>query len=104
MEALASILAVPLGDPFEPEVVAVPSRGIERWLSQQLSNVLGASGSGRGDGVCANVEFPFPGRLVGVALQAATGIDPVTDPWSPERAVCALRLHRRSAQTVCWRW
>ena len=40
--ALAEILHEPLDDPFAPEVVAVPSRGIERWLTQQLSNVLGA--------------------------------------------------------------
>ena len=87
--ALADVLAEPVGDPFTPEVVAVPSRGIERWLAQRLSNVLGAA-PGRADGVCANVEFPFPGRLVGTALRAVTGIDPDTDPWAPARAVWPL--------------
>jgi exodeoxyribonuclease V gamma subunit len=51
--------------------------------------VLGAS-PGRQDGVCANVEFPFPGRLVGMAVAAATGVDPETDPWLPERSVWPL--------------
>ena len=41
--ALADVLARPLVDPFAADVVAVPSRGIERWLSQQLSTVLGAT-------------------------------------------------------------
>ena len=56
--------------------------------------MLGTS-PGRHDGVCANVEFPFPGRLVGSALAAATGVDPESDPWSPERAVWPLLDRRR---------
>ena len=64
VEALASELVRPPADPFAAEVVAVPTRGVERWLTQRLSAVLGAS-VGRQDGVCANVEFPFPGRLIG---------------------------------------
>ena len=87
--ALADVLSRPLEDPFTPEIVAVPSRGIERWLTQQLSGVLGAS-PGRGDGVCANVAFPFPGRLAGAALAAAAGITPDEDPWLPARSVWPL--------------
>lgn len=87
--ALAEILAEPLADPFTAEVVAVPSRGIERWLGQQLSNVLGAAPA-RGDGIFANVDLPFPARLVGRALHAVTGIEPDADPWSPARSVWPL--------------
>ena len=89
VDALAAVLVDPLDDPFTPEVVAVPTRGIERWLTQRLSTALGTS-PGRRDGVCANVEFPFPGRLVGGAMAAATGVDPDDDPWLPERAVWPL--------------
>ncbi|MGH9283834.1 MAG: exodeoxyribonuclease V subunit gamma, partial [Acidimicrobiales bacterium] len=76
VEGLATVLLQPLDDPLTPEVVAVPTRGVERWLGQRLSGWLGASagGGGSGDGVCANVEFPFPGTLVGGAVAAATGI------------------------------
>jgi exodeoxyribonuclease V gamma subunit len=87
--ALGTLLADPLPDPFAAEVIAVPTRGIERWLSQQLSNRLGAT-PGRRDGVCANVDFPFPRRLAGDAVAAACGVDPETDPWLPERAVWPL--------------
>ncbi|MBV9804240.1 MAG: exodeoxyribonuclease V subunit gamma, partial [Solirubrobacterales bacterium] len=76
-------------DPFVPDVVAVPTRGIERWLTQRLSLRLGASADRR-DGVCANVEFPFPGRLIMGALAAGAGLDPETDPWLPERSVWPL--------------
>jgi exodeoxyribonuclease V gamma subunit len=87
---LAELLAAPVtDDAFAPEVVAVPTRGVERWLSQRLSTVLG-TGAGGGDGVCANVEFPFPGSLVGGAMAAATGVDAATDPWAPNRAIWPL--------------
>jgi exodeoxyribonuclease V gamma subunit len=89
VEALASVVIDPLPDPFTPEVVAVPTRGIERWLTQCLSTVLGTSPD-RHDGVCANIDFPFPGRVVGSAMAAATDIDPDDDPWLPERAVWPL--------------
>jgi exodeoxyribonuclease V gamma subunit len=89
VEALRAILAVPPDDPFAPEVVAVPTRGMERWLTQRLSSGLGTS-EGRADGVCANVEFPTPRRLTVDAVTAASGIDPENDPWLPERLVWPL--------------
>ena len=89
VEALRALLAEPLPDPFAPEVVAVPTRGMERWLTQRMSARLGATG-GRTDGVCANVGFPSPRRLVGDALAAASGVPPDEDPWLPERAVWPL--------------
>lgn len=88
-EILASVVCDPLTDPMTAEVVAVPTRGVERWLSQRLSHRLGCS-SGREDGVAANIEFPFPGTLVGSAVTTATGADPDLDPWVPERAVWPL--------------
>jgi exodeoxyribonuclease V gamma subunit len=89
VEALRALLSAPLGDPLAPEVVSVPTRGMERWLTQRLSASLGAS-EGHSDGVCANVEVPSPRRLAGDAVAASSGIDPDEDPWLPERAVWPL--------------
>ena len=86
---LADLVAEPLEDPMTPEVVSVPTKGIERWLSQRLSARLGVT-PGAHDGVCANVTFPFPGTLVSGALARATGNDPKADPWMPERSVWPL--------------
>jgi len=88
-DGLAETLLTPLDDPFAPDVIAVPTRGIERWLTQRLSTQLGTT-EGRHDGVCANVEFPFPGRLIQGALARAAGIDPAEDPWLAERSVWPL--------------
>ena len=89
VEALADLLADPLDDPMTPEVIAVPTRGVERWVTQRLSAHLGTA-PGASDGVCANVDFPFPARLVGGAAAAASGIDRETDPWLPQRLVWPL--------------
>jgi exodeoxyribonuclease V gamma subunit len=89
VKALAELLADPLEDPMAAEVVAVPTRGMERWLTQRLSASLGAT-AGRSDGVCANIAFPWPRRVVGDAVAAASGVDPERDPWLPERATWPL--------------
>ncbi len=90
---LGRILSVPPVGPgagaLVPEQVAVPTRGVERWVTQQLAGVLGAS-PGRADGVCANVAFPFPGRLVGDVLAVATDVPRDRDPWRPERLTWAV--------------
>ncbi len=86
---LRDVVAEPLGDPMAAEVVSVPTRGIERWLTQRLSAHLGAT-PGRHDGVCANIDFPFPGSLVNGALALAAGMQPDADPWLPQRAVWPL--------------
>lgn len=98
VDALADLLSQPLADPMAREVVAVPTRGVERWLSQRLSHRLGASELGA-DGVCANIDWPFPGALVASVLAAASAPfggdvgrdhDAERDPWVPERAVWPL--------------
>lgn len=89
VDALVEVVSAPTGDPFTPEIVAVPTRGVERWLTHRIAAAVGTAAGGR-DGVCANVEFPFPGRLVGDVLAETTGIDPSEDPWRPERLVWPL--------------
>lgn len=81
-DALAARLAEPSGDPFAPELVVVPAKGVERWLSQRLSHVLGAVD---GDGVAANIDFRSPHALVAELVGAAHD-----DPWHPDRAVWPL--------------
>ncbi|MCB0865619.1 MAG: exodeoxyribonuclease V subunit gamma [Solirubrobacterales bacterium] len=87
--ALPDVLSDPNDDPFEPAVLAVPSRGVERWLTQTLSHHLGATESGEA-GVAANIEFPFPETLVREAVSGATGFDPRSDPWTSARLVWPL--------------
>ncbi len=80
-DGLGALLANPLPDPFAEELVLVPARGVERWLSQRLSHVLG-SGTGGGDGVCAAVAFRSPASLLAEICEITGAVD--DDPWSPE--------------------
>jgi exodeoxyribonuclease V gamma subunit len=82
-DGLGTLLNQPLDDPFAMELVLVPARGVERWLSQRLSHVLGR-GAGA-DGVCAGVEFRNPHSLI--AEITGTTDD---DPWSPDAMVWPL--------------
>lgn len=89
VEALGDVLAEPLDDPMVSDVVAVPTRGVERWLTQRLSHRLGVGAHGT-DGVCANIDFPFPAAMVNRATGAAGRLDSAGDPWAPERSVWPL--------------
>ncbi|OBF38988.1 exodeoxyribonuclease V subunit gamma [Mycolicibacterium peregrinum] len=69
-DGLADLLSHPPTDPFAQELVLVPAKGVERWLSQRLSNRLG---------ICAAVEFRNPRSLI--AELTGTAED---DPWSAD--------------------
>lgn len=81
---LAELLADPLLDVFATEIVAVPARGTERWLAQQLSHRLGRR-DGHADGICAGVGFPHPSAVIATVI----GTDR-HDPWSPDSLVWPL--------------
>jgi len=83
-DGLAALLADPLPDPFAQELVLVPARGVERWLSQRLSHALGRR-PGHDDGVCAGVAFRSPGALIaGISEISGTAGPADDDPWSPD--------------------
>jgi exodeoxyribonuclease V gamma subunit len=83
-DALGELLVDPLPDPFAEEVVVVPAKGVERWLTQRLSHRLGVGPRG-GDGVCAGVRFLNPRSLVSLLLDRDRD-----DAWDPDRLVWPL--------------
>ena len=79
-DGLGTLLADPPPDPFAEDLVLVPARGVERWLSQRLSHILGRGPEqGSADGVCARVSFRSPGSLI---AEITGTVD--DDPWSPD--------------------
>ena len=83
---LAGVLARPVADPLAPEWVVVVSAGMQRWVRLALARRLGTSGEGRGDGVAANLDLLYPGRLTGRLLHP----DDEDDPWALDRLVWAV--------------
>ncbi len=82
-ELTRSLAATRPIDPMTPIRIAVPSRGMERWLTQRLAHSLGAVGGEAG--VCANVDLRFPGKVVGEVLASVLGGVADDDPWSSAR-------------------
>ena len=92
-DALADVLRAPLADPMATEIVAVPARGVERWLTQHLATTLGAD-AGRTDGIAANIDFSSPAALSEAVVDAVrttprshAGPYGRHDPWEPARMV-----------------
>jgi len=73
----------PLSTPFAREVFLIQSQGMERWLSQRIADAFG---------VCANVDFLFPGKFYN---QIAQAIDPNLDSQFFEREQLIWRLDAR---------
>ena len=87
MTRLARLVAQPLADTQEAECIVVRGRGMERWLSLELSSRLG---------VFARAHFPFPraflqeilGRILGddsasgYAPGAEEAFEPAFMAWS----------------------
>lgn len=82
-DGLGELLSTPAADPFAEELVLVPARGVERWLSQRLSHVLGRGHDQ--DGVCAGVAFRSPRSLI---AEITGTVD--EDPWAPDALVWSL--------------
>jgi len=101
-DSLAELLATPLDDPFAVELVAVPAKGVERWLAQRLSQRLGTV-EGSQDGVCANVSFPSPYRLLaGATSAAAPAQGEALEAWTPERLCWPLLAAVDESITEAW--
>ena len=84
-ERLAGILSVPLADPMTPELVVVPTAGVDRWLRLELSKSLGTSGPGRTDGIVANTEFAFPGSFKRRVASSVGNMAKEENPWDVSR-------------------
>ncbi|HUP91096.1 MAG TPA: exodeoxyribonuclease V subunit gamma [Solimonas sp.] len=80
-EPLLASWAAPGADPFAPELVIVPSRGVERWLTHRIADRFG---------VCANVRFEFAAAFI---WQMFSRVLPGVSEQSPfDTDVTALRL------------
>lgn len=97
VDALADLLAEAPTDPLAPDVVAVPTRGVERWVAQRLSHRLGCDPLD-GDGVCANVQLPSPGDLLHRVMVDVA--QPGLREWEPGRLRWSLLATLDAARGV----
>ncbi|MCP4448603.1 MAG: exodeoxyribonuclease V subunit gamma [Myxococcales bacterium] len=69
---LADVVATPVGGPLESECIVVQGKGMERWLTQELS---------KRHGVWANPDFPFVRGIVDRAFGKLLS-ESVAEPWA----------------------
>jgi len=74
-DLLAGVVRDPLASPLVAETVVVQSRGMERWVSMELSKRLG---------VWANCWFPFPNAFIKQVFASSLGDEESFEVWSPE--------------------
>ncbi len=54
-EKLAETIRNPLPGVFDTEIIIVHSKGMQRWIALKLAEI---------NGICANIDFPFPNAFV----------------------------------------
>lgn len=60
---LVDLSTIPLANVLMPEIVVVQSQGMARWLSLELA---------RAQGVCANLDCPFPAAFIWRILESSS--------------------------------
>jgi len=78
MQQLAALLAEhPLSDPFEAEVILVPSMPMKRWLGLQQAQF---------SGIDCNTEYPLPAAWLWNQVSSSLSDAPRLDPLARDLA------------------
>jgi exodeoxyribonuclease V gamma subunit len=81
LQALATVVKVPLANPLAKEIIVVQSQGMQRWVSMKLAEELR---------IWANAAFPFADAIVWRLFKEALGYLPDTSPFEPEVLVWSI--------------
>ncbi|MCU0595475.1 MAG: exodeoxyribonuclease V subunit gamma [Desulfobacterota bacterium] len=73
-DELGRVLQSTPPSPFDPEIIVVQSKGMERWICLQLAER---------QGVCANCRFPFPNTFIQEIVQSYLKKLPKPDLFDP---------------------
>ncbi|MHA7879661.1 MAG: exodeoxyribonuclease V subunit gamma [Saccharospirillum sp.] len=79
IEPLATLLAVPVDNPLEPDVIMVQHQGMQHWLSMKLAEHPGRQ-------ISMNLAFPLPVQHFWTLIRTILGPDKVPEqsPWRRE--------------------
>ena len=75
VEQLAQMLKTPVSSTLAAEIIVVQSTGMQRWLSLELA---------KHNGICANVEFPFPNSFLEEIAKQVMPAFPEPSPFDPD--------------------
>ncbi|HEY6724046.1 MAG TPA: exodeoxyribonuclease V subunit gamma [Polyangiaceae bacterium] len=84
VDVLAEVVRAPVGDALEPETILIQSKGMERWLSNQLA---------LRHGVFANARFPFPRGFIDEVFDAVVpDLEPAAGSATYSREVLTFAI------------
>mgnify|MGYP001054892153 CR=1 FL=1 len=86
IEQLADRVCKPPASPLAPEIIVVQSRGMERYITMELA---------RRNGICANVEFPFPNAFLESVFRSLSDTPGGLSAFDPH--VLAFRIMAQAA-------
>ena len=72
---LAQQLKTPVSDSLRPEIIVIQSAGMECWISQEIA---------RHNGICANIDFPFPNAFLDQIAQQVMPDDSGPSLFEPD--------------------
>ena len=75
VEQLAQMVKTPVSSTLAAEIIVVQSTGMERWLSLELA---------KHNGICANVQFPFPNSFLEEIAKQVMPAFPEPSPFDPD--------------------
>ncbi len=74
-EQLARLMKTPVSSAFNAEIIVVQSTGMQRWVSLALA---------QHNGICANVQFPFPNSFLEDIARRVMPDFPQLSPFDPD--------------------
>jgi exodeoxyribonuclease V gamma subunit len=74
-EHLAQLVKTPVSSAFDAEMIVVQSTGMQRWVSLALA---------KHNGICANVQFPFPNSFLEKIARQVLPDFPELSPFDPD--------------------
>ena len=74
-EQLARLMKTPVSSAFNAEMIVVQSTGMQRWVSLELA---------KHNGICANVQFPFPNSFLEEIARRLMPDFPQLSPFDPD--------------------
>lgn len=72
---ISSRLDHPVSGFFDPEMIVIQARGMERWLSMIIA---------QNNGICANYEFFFTKKIIAKIVHGEAGLDEELSPYNKD--------------------
>ncbi|WP_028672026.1 exodeoxyribonuclease V subunit gamma [Saccharospirillum impatiens] len=93
IDPLATLLALPVDNPLQPDIILVQHQGMAHWLNMKLADHPSRQ-------ISMNLEFPLPIQQMWTLIRQVLGASQVPEQSPYRREVLVWRLHDLLGQPV----